>query len=294
MVRYYSFDAESMLNNKEFEAGSLYFCTDTKRLFLDPEGGNARILVGGDPIIVSTETDRESILAPIPDKLYIVLESGITYVYHNGTWNNVSSSSYVKAGLIYINPSSVLPNGFLWCDGAAYSRTQYPELFAAIGTVYGSGDGSTTFNVPNLSTRVPVGSGNGFELGAMSTVETENDVITIVNMDESDEVSTDKHLYTVVNYCISTGKGSGVNVSEILAGVQALPLGIEYGGFGGTTAEVARQNIGAASIEDLNNALANIPNGIPECTTSDNGKFLRVVNGTATWQSIQNAEEMTF
>lgn len=44
----------------------------------------------------------------------------------------------------------VIPKGFLYCDGGAYSRTIYAELFAAIGTTYGEGDGSTTFNVPDL------------------------------------------------------------------------------------------------------------------------------------------------
>ena len=52
------------------------------------------------------------------------------------------------------------------CDGTAYLRTEYPELFAAIGTIYGSGDGSTTFNIPNLATRVPVGKGAEYALGA--------------------------------------------------------------------------------------------------------------------------------
>ena len=43
------------------------------------------------------------------------------------------------------------------CDGRAVSRSDYSELFAVIGTTYGSGDGSTTFNLPNLKGRVPVG-----------------------------------------------------------------------------------------------------------------------------------------
>ena len=78
----------------------------------------------------------------------------------------VDSKVKAKAGFIYPLASSVIPEGFLLCDGMAYSRIEYPELFAAIGTMYGEGDGSTTFNVPSLSTRVPVGSGNGYTLGA--------------------------------------------------------------------------------------------------------------------------------
>lgn len=49
------------------------------------------------------------------------------------------------------------PVGWLVADGQAVSRLQYPELFAAIGTTYGVGDGVTTFNLPDLRGRVPVG-----------------------------------------------------------------------------------------------------------------------------------------
>lgn len=49
------------------------------------------------------------------------------------------------------------PDHYLVCDGSAVSRDEYSDLFEVIGTTYGSGDGSTTFNLPNLSGRVPVG-----------------------------------------------------------------------------------------------------------------------------------------
>lgn len=43
-----------------------------------------------------------------------------------------------------------IPSGYLPCNGSAISRTTYADLFTVIGTTYGSGDGSTTFNLPNL------------------------------------------------------------------------------------------------------------------------------------------------
>lgn len=49
------------------------------------------------------------------------------------------------------------PFGYLVCDGSAVSRAIYANLFNIIGTVWGAGDGSTTFNVPNLTGRVPAG-----------------------------------------------------------------------------------------------------------------------------------------
>ena len=53
--------------------------------------------------------------------------------------------------------TSSVPTGFLECDGAAVSRTTYSALFSAVGTTYGAGDGSSTFNVPNLQDNVAVG-----------------------------------------------------------------------------------------------------------------------------------------
>lgn len=47
-----------------------------------------------------------------------------------------------------------VPDGYLLCDGSAVSRTQYAALFSAIGIAWGDGDGSTTFNLPNLIDRV--------------------------------------------------------------------------------------------------------------------------------------------
>jgi len=52
---------------------------------------------------------------------------------------------------------SSVPTGFLECDGSAVSRTTYAALFAIIGTTYGSGDGSTTFTLPDLQDNVAVG-----------------------------------------------------------------------------------------------------------------------------------------
>jgi len=49
------------------------------------------------------------------------------------------------------------PTGYLLCDGAAISRTTYATLFALVGTTYGAGDGSTTFNIPDLRGRVIAG-----------------------------------------------------------------------------------------------------------------------------------------
>ena len=56
----------------------------------------------------------------------------------------------VRPGIISPHGASTPPTGWLECDGSAISRTTYSALFAAIGTTWGVGDGSTTFNIPDL------------------------------------------------------------------------------------------------------------------------------------------------
>jgi len=58
--------------------------------------------------------------------------------------------SFVPAGAINIWPAAAAPTGWLLSQGQAVSRTTYAKLFAVIGTTYGVGDGSTTFNLPDL------------------------------------------------------------------------------------------------------------------------------------------------
>lgn len=71
------------------------------------------------------------------------------------------AGSGITAGIITPYGGSTAPTGWLMCDGSAVSRTDYSQLFDAIGTTYGSGDGSTTFNLPDLRGRVVVGEGTG-------------------------------------------------------------------------------------------------------------------------------------
>lgn len=69
----------------------------------------------------------------------------------------VALTSLVPAGSMMAYAGSSAPSGWLLCDGSAVSRTTYATLFAAVNTVYGAGDGSTTFNVPDCTGRVVAG-----------------------------------------------------------------------------------------------------------------------------------------
>jgi microcystin-dependent protein len=84
-------------------------------------------------------------------------------------------SAYI--GEIRIVPFGVLPSGWLSCDGQSLAIATYSDLFSVIGTLYG-GDGVTSFSVPDLRGRVPIGPGQGpgltsRNLGASGGIEAE-------------------------------------------------------------------------------------------------------------------------
>lgn len=68
----------------------------------------------------------------------------------------IAGHAITDAGFISAFAGSTAPTGWLVCDGSAISRTYYADLFTAIGTTYGTGDGSTTFNLPDLSGKMPL------------------------------------------------------------------------------------------------------------------------------------------
>lgn len=99
--------------------------------------------------------------------LWYNTERGITYIYYDdGTsaqWVEVVSSgtpsleTVMPVGSVIQTARVSAPGGWLLCQGQLISRTTYAALFNAIGTTYGIGDGSTTFSLPDLRGRVPVG-----------------------------------------------------------------------------------------------------------------------------------------
>lgn len=86
------------------------------------------------------------------------------------TWNNKEPG--VSTGDIKITACATAPSGWLICDGSAVSRTTYSGLFAAIGTTYGGGNGSTTFNLPDLRGRFALGVSSGHALATKGGAET--------------------------------------------------------------------------------------------------------------------------
>ena len=84
-----------------------------------------------------------------------------------------------EVGAIKPWTKATAPAGYLLCDGSAVSRSTYAELFAVTGTTYGTGDGSTTFNVPQLQGKMPQGyDGNTYNLAGTGGANTVTVAVT--------------------------------------------------------------------------------------------------------------------
>lgn len=108
------------------------------------------------------------------DSLYKRLNAFLQVAHNDdGTLISAAPAQISELGLavgsIVPYAGASVPTGWLLCDGTAYSRALYATLFAVVGTTYGSGDGATTFNVPDLRGKFPLGkasAGTGSTLGA--------------------------------------------------------------------------------------------------------------------------------
>lgn len=96
----------------------------------------------------------------------------------------------VPAGAMMAFGRSSAPSGWLPCDGSAVSRSMYPALFDAIGTSYGNGDGSTTFNVPDRRGRVSIGAGTGTKVFSFSSRSSNTITITGSTNSGTNELQT--------------------------------------------------------------------------------------------------------
>jgi len=121
----------------------------------------------------------------------------------------ISSGELTATGTIKMWGTSSIPTGWLECDGSAVSRTTYSDLFDEIGTSFGIGDGSTTFNLPDLQDNVPVGKSGTKSLGSTGGSASVTPSLTD-NIAVADNIAVSSNITASDNIAVNkTGSASG-------------------------------------------------------------------------------------
>jgi microcystin-dependent protein len=147
------------------------------------------------------------------------------------TWTNATMPS----GSIMQYAGATAPTGYLLCDGSAVSRTTYSALFAVTNTTYGVGDGSTTFNLPNMQSRLPIGAGTGSGLTLRTrgtTYGTETFTLVAGNIPSLTSSNAGSHSHTPAS-------GGSIGNSGISTANLAVSGGSQWGFSSGTITSTA-------------------------------------------------------
>ena len=121
-------------------------------------GGTGATTLAANNVLLGNGTSAPQVVAPGT--------SGNLLTSNGTTWTSAVAAPGVLSGALLMWPTATAPSGYLLCTGSAVSRTTYAALFAVIGTTFGVGDGSTTFNLPDYTGRSPLGANGSYALAS--------------------------------------------------------------------------------------------------------------------------------
>lgn len=124
----------------------------------------------------------------------------------------------IVPGLVSPYAGSSAPTGWLLCDGSAVSRATYASLFGITGTTFGAGDGSTTFNLPDLRSRLAIGAGTGTKVATFASRS--SNVITVTGLTNAanNEFQTGQAVVYVTSGSVITGLTSSTTYYIVRTG----------------------------------------------------------------------------
>jgi len=134
--------------------------SDEDKIRFDVAGSEAMIIDAAGNVGIGTTTPAKVLHVDAQsDSVRLENLAGSGGLLGVDNFGNIYKTTASPVGSVQMFAGSSAPSGWISCDGTAISRTTYAALFAIIGTTYGVGDGSTTFNLPDMQGRIPVGSG---------------------------------------------------------------------------------------------------------------------------------------
>lgn len=163
-------------------------------------------------IVTLTKSEYDALDEKDPNTYYILTDIGFMYKGTTKVFENYTTFSNTPIGTIMPFAGTKAPNGFLMCDGSAVSRTYYCELFDIIGTAYGEGDGTTTFNVPDLRETIPVGAGTN----STHTITAHDEYALGEFKDDQTQGHSHSYTYDGVKSVLASASGTDKNVPTVV------------------------------------------------------------------------------
>lgn len=152
--------------------------------------------------IETSVLDTDTTLAANSDSKIATQKAVKAYV------DNTAGQTYlVPTGAILPYGGATAPTNFLLCDGTAISRATYATLFGILSTSYGVGDGSTTFNLPNLKGRFPLGYSASAPTKVLTFASRSSNTITVTGSDNvaDNEIQTGQAIFYATTGSVITG-----------------------------------------------------------------------------------------
>ena len=204
-------------------------------------------------------TNGELFINTADGKLFYKDSGGVVQLLASSSW---APTAATPAGAVMPFAMQTAPTSWLECDGSAISRTTYATLFAAIGTVYGIGDGTTTFNLPDLRGEFVRGwdHGRGVDTGrvfgsSQTSAYTNHAHTASSSTSVSISDPTHQHNYLFSGYSngqftVTGGVGANANINQL---TDAASTGITASGSTSTT--VNTSTTGATETRPVNVAM---------------------------------------
>jgi len=254
--------------------GSVGIGTGSPAQALDVAGGAIQISTsGGTARTVMSADATDSIFSVNDDRNFTVKTNSTTRLTVNSTAATstvpvvlpgvpttslqAATKSYVDTaqttaappGAIMAYAASTAPTGWLLCDGSAVSRTTYATLFAAISTVWGTGDGSTTFNVPDLRGQFL----RGYDSRVPGSGAVDTTIFTGTSTSGNTTISNIPTSVTAQLYAGMPITGAGISASTTIASVGSTSITLSANATASTVTLTGNTSTGAA---------------VPNCITS--------------------------
>lgn len=197
-----------------------------------------------------------------PDEGTMIYETDTAKVMvWNGTaWVDVYPAQPVGSLTAYAGTSA--PTGWLMCNGSAVSRTTYSGLFSVLSTTYGAGDGSTTFNLPDLRGRMPMGAGTGAQNGGSGSGAISGGTAltarTVGAFGGDERLQTHTHTQNPHGHSLGPGQSFGTSFGPNAGGVATFGLSVAIintntyqGPYSADSTTATNQNAGSGSSQNM-------------------------------------------